>query len=225
MCVGCAPFSYVTSHHLSLSHTHGGGTICVTGVFDSDTPSDYSPPWPIFMDRNGIQTTRASVDHVIVLWLADTSRFVSMVASHLLSEGLQVANRGRIDDAIPIVVGVANANRWPIYSREVTARGLIRAQVPRVACAERHDYLLTVASGSEVDAAHAPRPNLPVIHLSSLSNTLSNHSVSAVSTKELLGIFSKLAVPAIKSNQPLDAEVSVREIADLCLEVITALSS
>ncbi|MGA1312714.1 MAG: hypothetical protein ACO30L_06480, partial [Ilumatobacteraceae bacterium] len=67
-----------------------------------------------------------SDSYSIVLWCADVARFASMVGSHLLSEGILAANRGRIDDEIPILVGVANARRWPVFSREVAARGVVR---------------------------------------------------------------------------------------------------
>ncbi|MFZ9869431.1 MAG: hypothetical protein ACO3EV_06755, partial [Ilumatobacteraceae bacterium] len=92
--------------------------------------------------------------YTIVLWCADVDRFTSMVASHLLSEGISAANSGRIDDEIPVTIGLADWRRWPIFSREVSASGLIRVRAPRVTT-PRHDYLFTVFSGQFVESNRA----------------------------------------------------------------------
>jgi len=160
----------------------------------------------------------------IVLWCADAYRFSSMVASHLLSEGILTTNRGRIDDEIPIVVGVANARRWPIFSREVAVRGVIRGRTPRVTTAERHDYLLTVGSGTVVDSANAPRVDLPVIDAAALVDALEGVSPSALSKREVLGLLNSVAKPASASTTGAGSVMNVRDIADVCQRLVSALA-
>lgn len=160
----------------------------------------------------------------IVLWCADAVRFSSMVASHLLSEGISATNRGRIDDEIPIVVGVANARRWPIFSREVAVRGVIRGRTPRITTAERHDYLLTVGSGLIVDAANAPRSNLRVIDAAELVLALEGAVPSALSKVDVLGLFNSVAKPSTSGLVQQSSTKNVREIADMCQQLVVALA-
>ncbi len=160
----------------------------------------------------------------IVLWCADSFRFSSMVASHLLSEGILAINRGRIDDEIPVVVGVANARRWPIFSREVAVRGVIRGRTPRVTTAERHDYLLTVGSGMVVDSANAPRGDLRVIDAAALVDALEDVAASELSKDEVLTLFNSVAKPASASTRDTGSVMNVRDIADVCQRLVSALA-
>lgn len=160
----------------------------------------------------------------IVLWCADAVRFSSMVASHLLSEGISAANRGRIDDEIPIVVGVANARRWPVFSREVAVRGVIRGKIPRVVTAERYDYLLTVGSGTAVDDGNAPRSNLHVIDAAELALALEGAVPSALSKVEVLGLFNSVAKPSTSGSVQQGSTKNVREIADVCQHLVSVLA-
>lgn len=159
----------------------------------------------------------------IVLWCADAVRFSSMVASHLLSEGISAANRGRIDDEIPIVVGVANARRWPVFSREVAVRGVIRGKIPRVVTAERYDYLLTVGSGTAVDDGNAPRPGLSVIDAATLARALDDVSPNEMSKDEVLALFDSVAKPS-SAGTSQSAAANVREIADVCQHLVSVLA-
>jgi len=165
--------------------------------------------------------------YTIVLWCADTARFASMVASHLLSEGLLVANHGRIDDDIPVTIGVANARRWPIFSREVSAKGIIRSRTPRVSTPQRHDYLLTITSGQDVDSAGAP-PQIRgsrVIPISELVTALEFVSLSQLSREQIITLFDEVA-RAPKPGRPhtgVDAD-NAHNIADLCQRLISALA-
>lgn len=160
----------------------------------------------------------------IVLWCADVARFASMVGSHLLSEGILAANRGRIDDEIPIVVGVANASRWPVFSREVAARGVVRCPSPRVATPERFDYLLTFNSGSCVDSTNAPDTATKVIDVARLVQALESTEPSALSQSQVLSLFDSVAEPATVSHQRTRDKVDVREIADLSQRLVSALA-
>ena len=175
--------------------------------------------------RSGTFRAGVVTDQVVVFWLADTSRFHSMVTYHLMKEALLTVNRGRIDDPIPISVGVANARRWPIFSREVAARGIISARTPKFISVERYDYLLTVISNDEVDAANAPRRNLPVIALPDLAFSLESASSHQTSRNEFLRLLEKLARPPVARPRRNDntVECNFHEIADLCLGVVNAL--
>lgn len=165
-----------------------------------------------------------SDSYSIVLWCADVSRFASMVGSHLLSEGILAANRGRIDDEIPVVVGVANARRWPVFSREVAARGVIRCPSPRVRAPERFDYLLTFTSGSWVDSTNAPDTATKVIEIRRLLLALENMEPSALSQSQVLELFNSVAEPPTASRQGTIDKVDVREIADCCQRLVSALA-
>lgn len=150
-----------------------------------------------------------------------------MAASHLLSEGLQAANHGRIDDDIPVAIGVANARRWPIFSREVSTRGLICSRTPRVVTTQRYDYLLTISSGQDVDSAGAP-PQIRgsrVIPISELVTALEFVSPSQLSREQIITLFDEVArVP--KPGRPhtgVDAD-NAHNIADLCQRLVSALA-
>ena len=160
----------------------------------------------------------------IVLWCADTSRFASVVGWHLLREGLSTANRGRIDDEIPLIVGVANACRWPVYSREVTSRGLICTRTTRVTTEERYDFLITFASKNDVDSANAPRGDLRVIDAAALVDALEGVSPSALSRREVLELLNSVAKPASASTTGAGSVMNVRDIADMCQRLVSALT-
>ena len=176
----------------------------------------------------GAELVRGVSDpYTIVLWCADTARFASMVASHLLSEGLLVANHGRIDDDIPVAIGVANARRWPIFSREVSAKGVIRSRTPRVSTPQRHDYLLTITSGQDVDSAGAP-PQIRgsrVISISELVAALELVSPSQLSRDQIITLFDEVA-RAPKPGRTHDGvgANNVHSIADVCQRLISALA-
>ena len=169
---------------------------------------------------------RVSDSYTIVLWCADTARFVSMVASHLLSEGLIVANNGRIDNDIPVAIGVANGRRWPIVSREVSARGIIRSRSPRIITTQRHDYLLTIGSGRHVDNAGAP-PRVResrVIPIAALVAALESVSPSQMSRGEVLGLFDGVAQVPIRGAAPHDVgKEGMHEVADICQRLVRSL--
>lgn len=176
------------------------------------------------MGRSGTSRTKVSTEYTIILWFADTSRYVSMVASHLFREGLLAANQGRIDNSIPVSVGVANARRWPIFSREVSASGLICSRTPKLSSIERHDFLVTVGSGQAVDAVNAPRPDLSVIALEELADTFATLFPSSRSKHEMIQLFSNLARPAIHSERNSTEDINVQEVAELCVRAVGALA-
>ncbi len=176
------------------------------------------------MGRSGTSQTKVTTEYAIVLWFADTSRYASMVASHLFGEGLLAVNRGRIDNSIPVSVGVANTRRWPIFSREVSASGLICSRYPKVSSMERHDFLVTVVSGQAVDAGNAPRHDLSVITLEELANTVTALTPSSSSKRETTQLFSKLAAPAIHGKRNSTKDINVQEIAELCIRIVAALA-
>ena len=165
--------------------------------------------------------------YTIVLWCADTARFASMVASHLLSEGLLAANHGRIDDDIPVAIGVANARRWPIFSREVSAKGIIRSRTPRVSTPQRHDYLLTITSGQDVDSAGAP-PQIResrVIPIDELVAVLEFVSPSQLSRERIITLFDEVArMPKPGRTHDGVGANNVHSIADVCQRLISALA-
>jgi len=165
--------------------------------------------------------------YTIVLWTADANRFVSFTAAHLLHEGLEVANQGRIDDEIPVVVGVANARRLPIISREVSARGLIFGRDPVVATAERHDYLLTLTSNDYVDARRfrVPTTKPRVINAEQLLKALEPVSPQSMSKTDVLSIFASVSQVAQPISTPNNNKVKLNEVADLCLRLVEAFSS
>ena len=167
--------------------------------------------------------------YTIVLWCADRSRFLSMVGSHLLSEGLAVANRGRIENRVPVAIGVANSRRWPIFSREVSASGIIRSRTPRVATPQRHDYLLTFASGRYVDNGGAPPQarDSRVIPIGDLISTVEMVSPrpTLLSRDEVVGLFDRASYEALPlGNQSASAKGTVHDVADLCQRLVSALA-
>jgi len=165
-----------------------------------------------------------SDSYSIVLWCADIARFASMVGSHLLSEGILAANRGRIDDEIPILVGVANARRWPVFSREVAARGVVRCPSPRVSTVERVDYLLTFNSESYVDSTNAPDTATKVIDAAQLVQALENTEPSTMSKQQVLELFASVAEPATVSRQVTKDQIDVQRIADMCQRLVMLLA-
>jgi len=191
--------------------------------------------------------------YTIVLWCADAARFVSMVGAHLLTEGILAVNAGRIDDDVPVAVGVANARRWPVFSRTVAARGVIFARSPQVTTRERHDFLLTFADASGRDASglyasrldatlldttRAPSANLRVIRAADLVEALeAAPAPSTMSKAEALALFSSVArervadgapegqsVTATQTAADTDGEADVHEIADCCQRLVRALA-
>lgn len=191
--------------------------------------------------------------YTIVLWCADAARFVSMVGAHLLTEGILAANAGRIDDEVPVAVGVANARRWPVLSRTVAARGVIFARSPQVTTRERHDFLLTFADVSGRDASgldasgldatlldttRAPSANLRVIRAADLVEALeAAPAPSTMSKAEALALFSSVArervvdgareersITATQTATDTDGEADVHEIADCCQRLVRALA-
>ena len=164
--------------------------------------------------------------YTIVLWGADVDRFTSMVAVHLLSEGISAANSGRIDDEIPVTVGLADWRRWPIFSREVSASGLIRVRAPRVTT-PRHDYLFTVFSGQFVESNRArdvPRSSR-VVAIHTLVEALESVSPSRMSREEIVRLFDDAAhEPTAGTGSKRAAPQPVHEIADVCQRFVVALT-
>jgi len=165
-----------------------------------------------------------SDSYSIVLWCADVARFASMVGSHLLSEGILAANRGRIDDEIPILVGVANARRWPVFSREVAARGVVRCPSPRVSTVERFDYLLTFTSESYVDSTNAPDTATSVIDAAHLVQALENSEPSGLSKQQVLELFDSVAKPATALRQASRDKIDVQRLAEVCQRLVILLA-
>lgn len=161
--------------------------------------------------------------YTIVLWCADTTRFASMVAAHLLNEGIVAANRGRIDDEIPMAIGVANTGRWPVFSREVAAGGILRHRRPRVSTVDRHDFLLTLSSGFEVDARFAPRSALPVIDALQLAHAFEAVTPSALNKNEVLKVLNDASRPSVAAMRRR-VNVDVNYIADTCQRLVSALA-
>jgi len=164
--------------------------------------------------------------YTIVLWGADVDRFTSIVAVHLLSEGISAANSGRIDDEIPVTVGLADWRRWPIFSREVSASGLIRVRAPRVTT-PRHDYLFTVFSGQFVESNRArdvPRSSR-VVAIHTLVEALESVSPSRMSREEIVRLFDDAAhEPIAGTGSKRAAPQPVHEIADVCQRFVIALT-
>jgi hypothetical protein len=165
--------------------------------------------------------------YLIVLWCADTARLASFAGAHLLHEGLSAINSGRIGGDIPVVVGVANTRRWPIFSREVAARGFLRARQPRVNVRERYDFFLSFTSGAEVDAA-APMRYLVksgVIAADELLAVLETTSPSAMSKSEVIDVFMSAARPITMAREQHNYHTDLAHVADTCQRLITALAT
>jgi hypothetical protein len=149
-----------------------------------------------------------------------------MVAVHLLSEGISAANSGRIDDEIPVTIGLADWRRWPIFSREVSASGLIRVRAPRVTT-PRHDYLFTVFSGQFVESNRArdvPRSSR-VVAIHTLVEALESVSPSRMSREEIVRLFDDAAhEPTAGTGSKRAAPQPVQEIADVCQRFVVALT-
>jgi hypothetical protein len=149
-----------------------------------------------------------------------------MVAVHLLSEGISAANSGRIDDEIPVTIGLADWRRWPIFSREVSASGLIRVRAPRVTT-PRHDYLFTVFSGQFVESNRArdvPRSSR-VVAIHTLVEALESVSPSRMSREEIVRLFDDAAhEPTAGTGSKRAAPQPVHEIADVCQRFVVALT-
>ena len=160
----------------------------------------------------------------IALWCADTTRFASMVASHLLTEGIHAANSGRIENHLPVVVGVANTRRWPVLARTVAARGVIRARTPLITTVRQHHYLLTVVSGASVDSGGAPRAAAAarVIDAHKLVMALEAVTPSELSSEQLVDVFASVAQHPL--NIRVSEEVDVMQVADSCQRLVSALA-
>jgi hypothetical protein len=160
----------------------------------------------------------------IALWCADTTRFASMVASHLLTEGIHAANSGRIENHLPVVVGVANTRRWPVLARTVAARGVIRARTPHITTVRQHHYLLTVVSGASVDSGGAPRAAAAarVIDAHNLVMALEAVTPSELSGEQLVDVFASVAQHPL--NIRVSEEVDVMQVADSCQRLVSALA-
>jgi hypothetical protein len=160
----------------------------------------------------------------IALWCADTTRFASMVASHLLTEGIHAANSGRIENHLPVVVGVANTRRWPVLARTVAARGVIRARTPHITTVRQHHYLLTVVSGASVDSGGAPRAAAAarVIDAHNLVMALEAVTPSELSGEQLVDVFASVAQHPL--NIQVSKEVDVMQVADSCQRLVSALA-
>jgi hypothetical protein len=185
----------------------------------------------VYVDRRGgpvvLRSTRTLSPYTIVLWVADANRYISFAAAHLLHEGLSVANQGRIDNEIPVSVGVANARRRPIISREASASGLIFGRDPVVSTPERHDYLMTFTSGDQVDALRfrAPTTKPRVIVGEQLITALDGTSPQSMSKSEILSRFAAVSQIAKPISVPHDDHLELRGVADLCLRLVEALSN
>ena len=160
----------------------------------------------------------------IALWCADTTRFASMVASHLLTEGIHAANSGRIENRLPVVVGVANARRWPVLARTVAARGVIRARTPHITTMRQHHYLLTVVSGASVDSGGVPQAAAAarVIEAHKLVMALEATTPSELSGEQLVDVFASVAQQPL--NVRVSKEVDVMQVADSCQRLVSALA-
>ena len=160
----------------------------------------------------------------IALWCADTTRFASMVASHLLTEGIHAANSGRVENHLPVVVGVANTRRWPVLARTVAARGVIRARTPHITTMRQHHYLLTVVSGASVDSGGAPRAAAAarVIDAHKLVMALEAVTPSELSSEQLVDVFASVAQQPV--NIRVSKEVDVMQVADSCQRLVSALA-
>ena len=179
--------------------------------------------------------------YTIVLWCADAVRFASFAAAHLLHEGVHAANLGRIDDEIPVAIGVANGRRTPVFSRVITGLGLICARCPKVATSERFDYLLTVTSDDEVDAGGAPLEarGAPVIRAHELVIALEATSARGLTKQEVLELFASVSREPVHLTATDDParrasvehrraaakdKVDLHELADCCQRVVAALA-
>jgi hypothetical protein len=160
----------------------------------------------------------------IALWCADTTRFASMVASHLLTEGIHAANSGRVENHLPVVVGVANTRRWPVLARTVAARGVIRARTPLITTVRQHHYLLTVVSGASVDSGGAPRAAAAarVIDAHKLVMALEAVTPSELSSEQLVDVFASVAQQPV--NIQVSKEVDLMQVADSCQRLVSALA-
>ena len=160
----------------------------------------------------------------IAVWCADTTRFASMVASHLLTEGIHAANSGRIENRLPVVVGVANSRRWPMRARTVAARGVIRAHTPHITTVRQHHYLLTVVSGSSVDSGGVSRAAAAarVIEAHKLVMALEAVTPSELSGEQLVNVFASVAQQPV--NIRVSKEVDVMQVADSCQRLVSALA-
>lgn len=173
-----------------------------------------------------------SDSYTIVLWCADKLRFTSFAAAHLLSEGLLVANQGRIDD-IPVRVGVANAQRWPIFSREVSTRGVLRSFRPRVDTFERRAFMLTFGSGGVDGRGSRLGDDTPVLRAANLVRAIEDVSLDAEPKPDVIALFSSVAqlgtgVEAGEAGdhapRPTRSGVDLRSLADTCQRIVTALN-
>jgi len=163
--------------------------------------------------------------YTIALWCADTSHLSSLAGAHLLRAGFSTANRGRVGNEIPVAVGVASSRRLPIWSREVSARGLLQPRRPKVATRERFDYLLTFGSGVHVEAGGlAPEAaNARVIAAHELVQHLDKLSPNSMPKGDIITVFNRVAKPprhvAVRCG---DSDVST--VAELCQRLVIVLN-
>jgi len=167
-----------------------------------------------------------SDSYTIVFWCADTSPLTAFAGAHLLQAGIDTANRGRLGDDIPVTVGVGVARRRPILSREVSARGILRARQPRITTTERYDYLLTFASDREVSLSGALHNlfDAPVIAARDLVAGLESFSPNSMTKQEVLESFNNVARTPNHVAARRQPEVDLRDVAVVCQQLVAALN-
>ena len=162
----------------------------------------------------------------IVFWCADTSHLSSFAGAHLLRAGLSTANRGRVGNEIPIVVGVASSRRLPIWSREVAARGLLQPRRPVVTKKERFDYLLTFGSGQHVEAGklanHAG--DARVIAAPELVEHLDKLSPNTMPKDDIIALLNRLSRSPRHVDVRCDHINDLRDVAALCQRMVLSLN-
>jgi len=89
---------------------------------------------------------------------------------------------------------------------------------------ERYDFLITFASKNEVDSANAPRGDLRVIVAAALVDALEDVAASELSKDEVLTLFNSVAKPASASTRDTGSVMNVRDIADVCQRLVSALA-
>ena len=167
-----------------------------------------------------------SNSYTIVLWCADTNRYVSMVAAHLMHHALSAANDGRADMPIPVSVGVANSSRFPIFAPRVSSTALVVARRPRVRTPERYDYLLTYLSERNVDASGGGRyvRQAPVLMFDTLLEVVECARPNELSKHVVLELFASAAVPASHDRSRPVRNFDLDDIAEVSQRRVLALN-
>lgn len=158
-----------------------------------------------------------------------------MVSAHLLHEGLLAANHGRIDDEIPVAVGVANRRRWPVFSRRVTSRGLVLRRLPAVRTAVRHDYLLVLSGSRPFDMADVPShvQCQRVIAADELIAALDDVVPSELPSVDVVALFDSVSKPlaqhTTRNGTTSDTSYelwsgNLTEVAEACQRLVSALA-